>query len=52
MKINKEVLIPSINIILIITLIALASSCVTSKVTTSKYGMHVNKNYNICPAYN
>ena len=52
MKVNKEIIIPSINIILMITLIALVTSCATSKVTVSKYGMHVNKNYNICPAYN
>jgi len=52
MKVNKEIIIPSINVILLITLIALASSCSTSKVTVSKYGMHVNKNYSICPAYN
>jgi len=52
MKINKKLLITSINVILITALIALASSCNTSKVTVSKYGMHVNKNYNNCPAYN
>ncbi len=52
MKVNKEVIIPSINVILLITLIALATSCATSKVTVSKHGMHVNKNYNNCPAYN
>ena len=31
MKINKEILIPSINIILMITLIALAASCTTTQ---------------------
>ncbi len=50
MKIDK--IMPSVMGIIIITLLALATSCSTSKVTVSKYGMHVNKNYNICPAYN
>ena len=38
--------------IIIIALLALATSCATSKVTVSKHGMHVNKNYSNCPAYN
>ena len=50
MNINK--LMPTVMGIIIIALLALATSCATSKVTVSKYGMHVNKNYNICPAYN
>ena len=50
MKINN--IAPIVFGILMITLTALATSCATSKVTISKYGMHVNKNYNICPAYN
>ena len=49
MKINN--IAPVVFGILLITLLALATSCTTSKVTVSKYGMHVNKNYNTCPAY-
>ena len=50
MKINN--IAPIVFGILMTILIMFATSCATSKVTTSKYGMHVNKNYNICPAYN
>ena len=50
MKINN--IAPVVFGILLITLLALATSCTTSKVTVSKYGMHVNKNYSNCPAYN
>jgi len=50
MNINK--LMPTVMGIIIIALLALATSCATSKVTVSKYGMHVNKNYSNCPAYN
>ena len=50
MKIDK--IMPSVMGIIIIALLALATSCTTSKVTVSKYGMHVNKNYSNCPAYN
>ena len=48
MKVNKEIILPSINIILIITLIAIVTSCAT----TDKM---VGNNYNhskYCPAYN
>ena len=48
MKVNKELLIPSINIILLITLIALASSCATNKKVSLKYYNHTKH----CPAYN
>ena len=48
MKVNKELLIPSINIILMITLIALASSCVSNKKMAGKYYNHTKH----CPAYN
>ena len=50
MNINK--LMPTVMGIIIIALLALATSCATSKVTVSKHGMHVNKNYSNCPAYN
>ncbi len=50
MKINR--IMPSVMGIIIIALLALATSCsTTSKVSITKYGMHVNKNYNTCPAY-
>tara|TARA_R110002051_G_scaffold2860_1_gene15049 strand:+ start:2561 stop:2722 length:162 start_codon:yes stop_codon:yes gene_type:complete len=53
MKIKIEEVMPVIMGIFIITIVALATSCsTTSKVSMSKYGMHVNKTYNICPAYN
>ena len=53
MKVNKEILIPSINIILLITLIALASSCTTQEKMVGNYYNHtkfeamnnINKNY-------
>ena len=49
MKINKETLIPSINIILILTMIALAVSCATQKdVMIGDYYNHTK----YCPAYN
>ena len=48
MKINKEILIPSINIILLITLIALASSCTTQEKMVGNYYNHTK----YCPAYN
>ena len=51
MKVNKELLIPSINIILMITLIALASSCNTTKLVNNNAG-HYGINPHICPAYN
>ncbi len=39
-------------VISIIILSMLSTSCkTTSKVSITKYGMHVNKNYNNCPAY-
>jgi|14BtaG_2_1085337.scaffolds.fasta_scaffold45464_3 hypothetical protein len=51
MKVNKELLIPSINIILMITLIALASSCNVTKAVNKNAG-HYGINPHICPAYN
>jgi hypothetical protein len=48
MKVNKELLIKSINIILTITLIALATSCATNKKVSLKYYNHTKH----CPAYN
>ena len=51
MKINKELLIASINIVLITALIALASSCNTTKLVNNNAG-HYGINPNICPAYN
>jgi hypothetical protein len=48
MKVNKEILIPSINIILIITLIALATSCAT----TDKMVGNCYDHSKYCPAYN
>jgi hypothetical protein len=48
MKVNKEILIPSINIILLITLIALASSCTTQEKMVGNYYNHAK----YCPAYN
>jgi hypothetical protein len=49
---KAEKIMPIFMGILMITLIALATSCsTTSKVSITKYGMHVNKNYNTCPAY-
>jgi hypothetical protein len=48
MKVNKELLIKSINIILTITLIALAVSCATNKKVSLKYYNHTKH----CPAYN
>jgi len=51
MKINKELLIASINVILITALIALASSCNTTKLVNNNAG-HYGINPNICPAYN
>ncbi len=48
MKVNKEILIPSINIILMITLIALASSCATNEKMVGNYYNHTK----YCPAYN
>ena len=50
---KAEKITPVLMGILMITLIALATSCsTTSKVSITKYGMHVNKNYSNCPAYN
>ena len=43
MKLNKELLIASINIILITTLIALASSCTTQEKMVGNYYNHSNK---------
>ena len=48
MKVNKELLIASINIILITTLIALASSCTTQEKMVGNYYNHSK----YCPAYN
>ena len=50
MKVNKEIIIPSINVILLITLIALASSCNTTKLVNKNAG-HYGINPHICPAY-
>tara|TARA_B100001094_G_scaffold168650_1_gene163097 strand:- start:41 stop:187 length:147 start_codon:yes stop_codon:yes gene_type:complete len=48
MKVNKEIIIPSINIILMITLIALATSCATNEKMVGNYYNHAK----YCPAYN
>ena len=48
MKVNKELLIASINIILITTLIALATSCSATKKMVGNYYNHTK----YCPAYN
>ncbi len=50
MKVNKELLIASVNIVLITALIALASSCNTTKLVNNNAG-HYGINPNICPAY-
>ena len=50
MKLNKELLIASINIILITALIAFASSCNTTKLVNNNTG-HYGINPHICPAY-
>ena len=47
MKVNKELLIASINIILISALIALATSCATQ----DKMVGHYYKHSKYCPAY-
>ena len=47
MKVNKEIIIPSINIILMITLIALASSCNSQK----KFVGHYYNKSTVCPTY-
>ena len=49
MKINKELLVPSINIILILGMIALAISCTTQR--DVMIGNYYNQS-NYCPAYN
>ena len=51
MKVNKELLIASINIVLITALIALATSCNTTKIVNNNAG-HYGINSHICPAYN
>ena len=51
MKVNKEIIIPSINVILMIVLIALATSCATNKIVNNNAG-HYGVNPRICPAYN
>jgi len=51
MKVNKELLIASINIVLITALIALATSCNTTKIVNNNAG-HYGINPHICPAYN
>ena len=51
MKVNKELLIASINIVLITVLIALATSCNTTKLVNNNAG-HYGINPHICPAYN
>ena len=48
MKVNKEIIIPSINVILMIVLIALASSCATQEKMVGNYYKHTK----YCPAYN
>ena len=48
MKVNKEIIIPSINIILMITLIALATSCKKNEKMVGNYYNHTK----YCPAYN
>ncbi len=50
MKVNKELLIASINIILITALIALATSCNTTTLVNNN-AVHYGVNPNICPAY-
>jgi len=50
MKVNKELLIASINLILITALIALATSCNTTKLVNNNAG-HYGINPHICPAY-
>jgi hypothetical protein len=52
MKVNKELLIASINIILITALIALASSCTSTTKLVNNNAGHYGINPNICPAYN
>jgi hypothetical protein len=47
MKLNKELLIVSINIILITVLIALASSCTSQK----KFVGHYYNKSTVCPTY-
>ena len=47
MKVNKEIIIPSINIILMITLIELASSCNSQK----KFVGHYYNKSTVCPTY-
>ena len=51
MKVNRELLIASINLILITALIALATSCNTTKIVNNNAG-HYGINPRICPAYN
>ena len=51
MKVNRELLIASINLILITALIALATSCNTTKIVNNNTG-HYGINPRICPAYN
>ncbi len=48
MKVNKELLIASINVILITVLIAIASSCTTQEKMVGSYYNHSK----YCPAYN
>ena len=52
MKINKELLIASINIVLITALIALATSCTSTTKLVNNNAGHYGINPNICPAYN
>ena len=49
MKIEK--IMPSVMGIIIITLLALATSCATSKIVNNNAG-HYGLNPQICPAYN
>jgi hypothetical protein len=49
MKIEK--IMPSVMGIIIITLLALATSCATSKIVNNNAG-HYGVNPRICPAYN
>jgi hypothetical protein len=51
MKLNKELLIASINIILITILIAFASSCTSTTKLVNNNAGHYGINPNICPAY-
>jgi hypothetical protein len=51
MKVKKELLIASINIMLITALIALATSCNTTKLVNNNAG-HYGIKPHICPAYN